>query len=459
MRCALMLPSPCTRAAPPGCVRITARGSPSASFCPEVDDEQPRSRPATAAHAPRALDPDHGHAARSMRRSSLTSTRGLGLGEPAPRSRRAAAAAASSRVRAPTRAACGRAASTRRPARSPAPSSPVCASTSCAVRRGLASSVCPPKQAAVTRFSNTLMFPKGYAAHVAAAAGAGAAALVRTQPRHVAAVVVDPARVGAHVAREIRLNGVVLPPLLGPGIRSVLALGHRKRDAVGDLERAVGLALHALQCQQRHGRSGHRAAAASEECPARPRCSRGGVPPLYFVPLPHWPSTSGVLLTFLEPALAAHCTGPTTDWIEVAATHRAHRPGLERLRRAQRVGRHLEQRVREADRLRPLAASCRPRRPRPAAFAALLRETRRERMRGSTRPRSRGRRRASPSALDRRREQQRLAERDDLRLEALLPRLREEGLGIGRDHHAGDDLHALLLEGRDLRARSPACRL
>src|SRR5438445_8109118 len=41
---------------------------------------------------------------------------------------------------------------------------------------------------------------------------------------------------------------------------------------------------------------------------------------LYFVPLPHWPSTSGVLLTFLNGPCPPHFTGPTTVASEVAAT-------------------------------------------------------------------------------------------------------------------------------------------
>ena len=52
--------------------------------------------------------------------------------------------------------------------------------------------------------------------------------------------------------------------------------------------------------------------------------------------------------------------------------------------------------------------------------------------------------------FDRAGEQQRLAQRDDLRLEALLARLGQKGLGIGRDDDAGDDLDAILLEGSDL---------
>src|SRR5882672_8258611 len=48
-------------------------------------------------------------------------------------------------------------------------------------------------------------------------------------------------------------------------------------------------------------------------------------------------------------------------------------------------------------------------------------------------------------------EQQRLAQRHHLRPEALLPGLRQEGLRVRRDHYAGDDLDALLLEGGDLR--------
>ena len=48
-------------------------------------------------------------------------------------------------------------------------------------------------------------------------------------------------------------------------------------------------------------------------------------------------------------------------------------------------------------------------------------------------------------------EQQRLADGDDLRLEALLRRLRPEGREVGRDHVAGDDLRAGRLERRNLR--------
>ena len=52
--------------------------------------------------------------------------------------------------------------------------------------------------------------------------------------------------------------------------------------------------------------------------------------------------------------------------------------------------------------------------------------------------------------LDHRREQQRLADGDDLRLEALLRGLAPEGGEIRRDHVAGDDLAAGCLEGADL---------
>src|SRR5688500_17802701 len=41
---------------------------------------------------------------------------------------------------------------------------------------------------------------------------------------------------------------------------------------------------------------------------------------LYFLPLPHWPSTSGVLLTFLKGPCPPHFTGPTTESSAVAAT-------------------------------------------------------------------------------------------------------------------------------------------
>ena len=44
--------------------------------------------------------------------------------------------------------------------------------------------------------------------------------------------------------------------------------------------------------------------------------------------------------------------------------------------------------------------------------------------------------------IDHRGEQQRLADGDDLRLEALLRRLRPEGGEVRRDHVAGDDLGA-----------------
>ena len=58
---------------------------------------------------------------------------------------------------------------------------------------------------------------------------------------------------------------------------------------------------------------------------------------------------------------------------------------------------------------------------------------------------------ARAQRLDRRGKQQRLADGDDLRLEALLRRLRPERGEVRRDHHAGDDLDARRLEGRDLR--------
>src|SRR4029079_2030680 len=53
--------------------------------------------------------------------------------------------------------------------------------------------------------------------------------------------------------------------------------------------------------------------------------------------------------------------------------------------------------------------------------------------------------------LDDRREQQRLANGDDLRPEALLCRLRPERREVRRDHVAGDNVRAGRLECRDLR--------
>ena len=53
--------------------------------------------------------------------------------------------------------------------------------------------------------------------------------------------------------------------------------------------------------------------------------------------------------------------------------------------------------------------------------------------------------------FDRDREQNGLADRSNLRLEALLRRLVPEGGEIGRDHHAGDDFAIRLFERGDLR--------
>ena len=55
--------------------------------------------------------------------------------------------------------------------------------------------------------------------------------------------------------------------------------------------------------------------------------------------------------------------------------------------------------------------------------------------------------------LDRAGEEQRLAQGHDLGPQALLPRLGEEGPGVGRNDDAGDDVDALLLEGADLRGK------
>src|SRR3954470_2741514 len=56
-------------------------------------------------------------------------------------------------------------------------------------------------------------------------------------------------------------------------------------------------------------------------------------------------------------------------------------------------------------------------------------------------------------------EQQRLADGDDLRPEALLRRLRPEGREVGRDHVAGDDLGARGLERGNLRSEVVVDRL
>ena len=58
---------------------------------------------------------------------------------------------------------------------------------------------------------------------------------------------------------------------------------------------------------------------------------------------------------------------------------------------------------------------------------------------------------ARAERVDDRREQQRLADGNDLGAEALLRRLRPEGREVGRDHVAGDDLGIDRLERRDLR--------
>src|SRR5215212_3650062 len=116
----------------------------------------------------------------------------------------------------------------------------------------------------------------------------------------------------------------------------------------------------------------------------------------------------------------------------------------------QRIGRDLEQRMREADRLRPLLL-------RTGLVGlgkrlrALLRQRRRERMRRAPPDLRRQAVAEVAERLDRAREQQGLAERHYLRLEALLLGLRQECLRIGRDHDAGDDLDAFALERGDLR--------
>src|SRR3984893_15929448 len=53
--------------------------------------------------------------------------------------------------------------------------------------------------------------------------------------------------------------------------------------------------------------------------------------------------------------------------------------------------------------------------------------------------------------LDRDREQDRLSDRGDLRLETLLQRLLPECREVGRQHYAGDDLGVGVLERADLR--------
>src|SRR6185436_16915225 len=55
-----------------------------------------------------------------------------------------------------------------------------------------------------------------------------------------------------------------------------------------------------------------------------------------------------------------------------------------------------------------------------------------------------------PECLDGGGEQQRLAQGDHLWPEALLPCLRQEGFGVGRDYHPGDDLDTVFLESGDL---------
>ncbi|MPM79120.1 hypothetical protein SDC9_126151 [bioreactor metagenome] len=50
-------------------------------------------------------------------------------------------------------------------------------------------------------------------------------------------------------------------------------------------------------------------------------------------------------------------------------------------------------------------------------------------------------------------EQQGLAQRDDLGLEALLTRLSEKSLGVRRNHHARDNLHTSPFKGRYLRGK------
>ena len=132
------------------------------------------------------------------------------------------------------------------------------------------------------------------------------------------------------------------------------------------------------------------------------------------VPLPHWPSTSGVLLTFLNGPWPPHLTGPTTVCRLVAATASRTSFAASALAALERIGRDLEQRVREADRLRPLllgAALV----GRGQRLRALLRQRRRERMRRA--PPDLGGQAVAEIAerLDRAREQQRLAERDHLR--------------------------------------------
>src|ERR1700733_10716113 len=113
------------------------------------------------------------------------------------------------------------------------------------------------------------------------------------------------------------------------------------------------------------------------------------------------------------------------------------------------IDRKLEQRVDEADRLRPLLAG-RFLVGHGDLFGRLSGQRRLERM--VRRPPDFRRQVVAVLAqsLDGDREQDRFADRSGLRLEALLLRLIPEGGEIGRQHHAGDDLAFAFLEGGDL---------
>src|SRR5262249_21631422 len=124
----------------------------------------------------------------------------------------------------------------------------------------------------------------------------------------------------------------------------------------------------------------------------------------------------------------------------IGRAHRIeYRFRLHRLRALVHVYGDLEQRVLEADRLRPRPFGCVD-----VGVGEFLRalpgETGLERMVWRP-PDFRGEAVAAcAERIDHRREQQRLADGHDLRAEALLRRLRPEGGEVGRDHVAGDNL-------------------
>ena len=159
----------------------------------------------------------------------------------------------------------------------------------------------------------------------------------------------------------------------------------------------------------------------------------------------HWPPTSGVLAMFLAAKggrLAPSQRDAADDRVELGRGDRLRpsRPPRRPLAPLQDVDRDLEQRVDEADRLRPLLAGRRARRRRRASLADMPVS---DDLNGWLGDHQTSDDRLLPlvaERLDRDREEDRLADRRRLRLEALLARLVPEGGEVRRQHHAGDDL-------------------